>query len=555
MATRRTKSALGVGIPVVIVLLVVAAWAVDTRAASGKVPRNVRLAGGDVSRMPERELAASVHDVAQQYATTEVEVATPGRSYKVPASRLGLSLDENATVRAALDIGKDDATAVRPLTWLSSFVEHRSAPLRFHVRDDVLRRGLESLGGPGGGTAKEPTIVASAARIDIISGSSGLRIDPSTVGRDLLRRATSGEMPIIVQAKALEEPPRVTDAAARAFAADVTQKTSRPLVVDVGGRPVQLPPATLRSWLGSKVGTHGLELTLDGAKPVAALKGAAPDITAGRNASFAVDGPTVTIVPSEKGAHCCAPGTTARLLAAIRRGAAKVDVALAKETPTFTTDDAVKLGIKEPVGTVTTWKDQPQVKSFTTYYEPGLPRVVNIHHMADAVRGAIIKPGETFSLNGRVGKRTVEKGYVTAPVIVNGQHAEDVGGGVSQFSTTLFNAAFFAGLDLVSYQSHSIHFARYPYGREATLGFPAPDQKIRNSTPYGVLIWTSYTDTSVTVTLYSTQNVFGEQTGQTESKVGPCTRVRTTRVRTYADGRTTTDSVGSLYRPAEGVKC
>ena len=214
-----------------------------------------------------------------------------------------------------------------------------------------------------------------------------------------------------------------------------------------------------------------------------------------------------------------------------------------------------KLGIKEPVGTVTVWKGQPQVKSFTTYYGCCEPRVTNIHHIADAVRGTIVKPGETFSLNGRVGKRTTAKGYVEAGVIYNGVHATDVGGGVSQFSTTLFNAAFFAGMDFVEYQSHTIHFDRYPFGREATLGWEHPDQKWKNTTPYGVMIWTSYTDTSVTVTLWSTQNVYGQQTAQTTAKVGPCTRVRTERTRTWADGHTSIDHVGSIYRPAEGVSC
>src|SRR5690606_41819913 len=59
-----------------------------------------------------------------------------------------------------------------------------------------------------------------------------------------------------------------------------------------------------------------------------------------------------------------------------------------------------------------------------------------------------------------------------------------VGGGVSQFATTLFNAAFFAGFDFLDYQSHSIYFSRYPYGREATISWPAPDLKIQNTTDY-----------------------------------------------------------------------
>ena len=108
--------------------------------------------------------------------------------------------------------------------------------------------------------------------------------------------------------------------------------------------------------------------------------------------------------------------------------------------------------------------------------------------MADIVRGSIIEPGATFSLNDTVGRRTIEKGFVEAPVIdAEYKFSKDVGGGVSQFSTTLFNAAFFAGLDIPTYGMHGIYISRYPYGREATLDFPSLDLKVRNSTPYGVL--------------------------------------------------------------------
>ncbi|MDX1450476.1 MAG: VanW family protein, partial [Acidimicrobiia bacterium] len=128
-------------------------------------------------------------------------------------------------------------------------------------------------------------------------------------------------------------------------------------------------------------------------------------------------------------------------------------------------------------------------------------------------------------------------------------------GGISQFATTFFNAAFFAGLELEEYQSHSIYISRYPYGREATLSFPKPDLVVRNTTLYPVLIWTSYTDTSITVSLYSTRHIEVEETGQESRAARRCTQVETFRSRTYPDGREVDDSVIALYRPAEGLDC
>jgi vancomycin resistance protein YoaR len=218
------------------------------------------------------------------------------------------------------------------------------------------------------------------------------------------------------------------------------------------------------------------------------------------------------------------------------------------QPPALTTEAAQKLGIVEEVG-------QPDMFGPTTHHACCQSRVTNIHLIADIVRGHVIMPGDTFSVNGFVGQRTAARGFVDAPVIYDATEAHDIGGGVSQFATTMFNASFFAGLDLVSYQSHSIYLSRYPRGREATISWPSPDLKIKNSTPYGVLIWPTYDDTTLTVHLYSTDYVDVSAGGTSDAKSGVCTRVTTPRTRTYIDGRVDNDSVSALYQPADGVAC
>jgi vancomycin resistance protein YoaR len=119
----------------------------------------------------------------------------------------------------------------------------------------------------------------------------------------------------------------------------------------------------------------------------------------------------------------------------------------------------------------------------------------------------------------------------------------------------MFNAAFFAGLDFEAYQSHSIYISRYPYGREATLSYPLPDLVVANNTPYGMLIWTGYTSTSITVELWSTPYFDVEQTGQSSYTIGECTREETFRSRTDPDGEVLEDMVFATYRPGEGLDC
>ena len=95
------------------------------------------------------------------------------------------------------------------------------------------------------------------------------------------------------------------------------------------------------------------------------------------------------------------------------------------------------------------------IGQFTTFHPCCESRVTNIHLMAATIDGMVVSPGESFSINATVGERTSGKGYVPAPAIIGGEvyccdHPANIGGGVSQVATTLFNAVFFAGLEDVS---------------------------------------------------------------------------------------------------------
>ena len=176
-----------------------------------------------------------------------------------------------------------------------------------------------------------------------------------------------------------------------------------------------------------------------------------------------------------------------------------MEIAATVDEPDFTAEDASALGIKE------------KVSSFTTYYPPATYRDVNIGRAAELIDGTVLKPGETFSLNDTVGERTVENGFTTGTIISNGIFKEDLGGGVSQMATTLFNAAFFAGLEDVEHKPHSVYIDRYPVGREATVAWGAVDLRFRNDTDHGVLIDAKVTPSAgrsqgvVTVSMWSTK--------------------------------------------------
>jgi vancomycin resistance protein YoaR len=143
------------------------------------------------------------------------------------------------------------------------------------------------------------------------------------------------------------------------------------------------------------------------------------------------------------------------------------------------------------------------VSSFTTGYPCCPPRVTNIKRAAALLDGRTIAPDAVFSMNAALGKRTRARGFVAAPMISGSRLVDSVGGGISQVATTLYNAAFFAGLALVEHTPHSFYISRYPMGREATISWGGPELIFRNDWPAPVRIRLTATDTAITVRFYS----------------------------------------------------
>ena len=146
-----------------------------------------------------------------------------------------------------------------------------------------------------------------------------------------------------------------------------------------------------------------------------------------------------------------------------------------------------------------------KISSFTTNFPVGQPRVHNIRLASRIINGTYIPPGEQFSMNGILGERTAAKGYIEAGIIRDGRAATSYGGGISQVSTTIFNAAFFSGMQLDAWTPHYYYISRYPEGREATISWPNLHNKFTNTTDGGVLIQVAVTDSSITVTFWGTK--------------------------------------------------
>ncbi|CAN5712858.1 VanW family protein [soil metagenome] len=545
MSTRTRVLTAVAGVPVVLLIVLVSVWAVDTQGADDQVVRNVELAGRAIGGLERHQLEPIVAEVAERYPDATVRVETADGDLNATGEEMGLTLDQEATVEAALEVGRSGSVFVRPFAWLASLVAGRDAEVVVAADETMVRTVLAENDPTGRQAPVEPAISGAEGQITVIPGAPGVGLVHVEVAAAIPPAAADGELPIVIQAEPGTIDPQFGPADAEALAEEARALTEASLAIESGGNGAEVPPETLRTWLSSTATPEGLELVFDETTAFADLSELLTD--AGErpvDAGFRVEGDTVIAVAGSTGTECCEEGAGQLVIEALASGGGgPVELPLKVVEPERTLAEAQALGVNQPIA------------SFTTNFQAGQSRVNNIQLMADKTRGVVIEPGDTFSVNGYVGMRTRAKGFTPGGFINNGVLEEAIGGGVSQYATTLFNAAFFGGLEIPEYQSHSLYISRYPYGREATLSFPKPDLVIENSTPYGVLLWPTYTDSSITVTLSSTPYATGEQTGQTRSQAGNCTRVTTERNRTYVDGRTEVDTVFATYRPGEGVNC
>ena len=541
------RKAIAITIPLVLVAVVALPWVVDGRVHADKVPRNVELDGQAIGGFDEADLGATVEDVAASYGETPVEIRSGDRNLETTVDQLGGEVDQEATAEAALDIEQG------PVAWAQRLLEDEVAPVVLTMRQNHVGQALQEIEGSERTSPIEPLIQHSGFGFAVVPGEVGNGIPAPEVMDQVIAGAAAGDDPIVVDADSAEIPPRFTDEEAQALAEEANTLTENGITITAGGESAQVPPETLGPWVTSRAGENHLRLVLDREQVGEDLPGLLPNVgQTPQAASFTVAGGRPVIVAGQAGTGCCAPGSAQRVIRALQEGRQEVALELTRITPEHDVEWARSLGIVEEISL----PDQEPCTSYsadgcrmTTHHDCCESRVTNIHRMADLVRGYIIEPnGGYFSINEHVGPRTIENGFVEAGAIENGEHVTAVGGGVSQFATTTFNAAFFAGLDIPNYQFHTEHLSRYPFGRESTVSYPSPEFRIVNNTPYGVLMWPTYTDTSITVHLYSTRYATGAQTAQSTGTNGSCTTVTTTRTRTYVDGHTENDQFSGYYR-------
>lgn len=469
-----------------VLAVLVACYAVPAVVLAGEIPPGTTVAGVDIGgyspQSAERVLARELNEEA----TRPLILRAGKKTLRLSPRQAGLSIDTAATVADAE--GSLSPTGVARALFGSNEVR-----LRVKVDRERLDAAIAKLAKRIDVAPRDGAVRFAGTTPRVTQPRNGIALDREAAAEAIIA-AYPLQREVTLPTKVVA--PKVTAAGVKRAVAAARRAVSGPITLANGGRTATVTPEMIAQHLRFVPdGKGGLRPRFDAEKVALEVQDKLVDgAQAPKDASFKIVNGKPVVVPHRVGMGVDPAALKKDVEQTITGGGSRtIKVSLTKALPKLTTAKARKLGIRE------------KVSSYTTHYPCCPPRVTNIHRIADILDGHLVMPGETFSLNGVVGKRDKARGFVEAPMILNGRYVDDVGGGISQFVTTMFNAVFFGGFEDVQHTPHMYYISRYPAGRESTVSYPQPDFRWRNDSPYGVLITTSYTNTSVTVTFWSTK--------------------------------------------------
>ncbi len=508
-------------VAIVVVVLVVALVGFELVANAGRVHRGVSVAGVELGGVRQAEAKRMLDRELAKRAADPVVLVASETTAAVSAKQVGLSYDTTSLAQAAYDYGRSGELVrdVRDrVRVVFSHEDLTATPVAASGRAEAV---VAAFARSVDVAPKDAGVVITGTRVSVTPSASGTEVDRDSTKRLLLAAFAASDHTVDVPLRTAA--PTVTDVAATVAADEAKEMLAADVEIAYDSDRWTFAPEAIAKWIAfrrtsdasasagsSAAGTSpvgSLEPTGDPehvrleafVDPAQVRKLVLPKIGAvgrpAKDATFQVSSGSVSIVPSRDGVGPDVNSLALELSQVLKDPERARTVALRtrRVPPKITTAKAQTMGIKERLSRFT-----------TTYAASNKPRVANIHTLADAIDGTLIEPGGTFSFNGTVGPRTAAKGYQEAPAIVDGKLVPQLGGGICQVGTTLFNTVFEAGLPVAERRNHSFYISHYPKGRDATVSWGGPDFKFRNDTDHWVLLVAAYSDSSLTIALYGT---------------------------------------------------
>lgn len=453
------------------------------RAESGHLPPGIVIGGVDVGGLAPDEARRRLEREVAELAARPIKLIYEGGSLQTSGEELGLQ----ASIDEALRVAQESRGSISRLKARLGLADPVEIPIAYATQPKQVARVLALVAGEVERKAVSAKVTLSGDAVLVTPAQPGVTVDTEAAEAALVG-LPEGEVVL----ELTETAPRVTTEEATAAKASIESLLSEPPIVFFRSTRWQPPSALVRKALKVRNRRGTIQVSLDPALLERPLSSAFREHEREpRDAMFRVKGKRVVVVPGRNGRAVATAEVAAALVGAA--GEPKLKVSFETLEPKLTTEQAEAMKITE------------LVSEFTTPYQCCPGRVTNIKLAAQYLDGYLIAPGKRFSLNEALGERTSARGFVPAPMIQAGKLVDSVGGGVSQVATTFYNAAFFAGLDLIQHTPHEFYISRYPMGREATVSWGGPELIFKNDWPAGVLVKVIATDTSITVRFYSSK--------------------------------------------------
>ncbi len=473
----------GVLLALAALYVVAAAWLGD------RVPRGTTVSGVAVGGQGGAEATRTLSAALGRAASQPVVLTSPAGTVQATPRALGLQVDVPATV--------DDLVgfSLSPATMWAHVAGGSARPAAVRVDRDAFAATVEKSRPKLDTKPVEGAISLKGGTVAVRTPSPGTTTHVERTA-DAVRRAWPGDRTVRVAAVVVS--PKVSAQEldrVRSEFADVAVSGS--VTVTANGRSFAVAPQAFAPAIVMAPDASGRITPRADPKKLAtvvraAARKAGVEVEA-KDAVVTFAGRTPTVRPHVAGVVLDDASVAEQVWKAISTTTRTATVATTPTEPKLTTAIA-KATL--PKG---------KISSFTTRFPAGQPRVHNIELASKLINGTYIPPGGQFSMNGILGERTAAKGYIEAGIIRGGRAAKSHGGGISQVSTTIFNAAFFSGMRLDAWTPHYYYISRYPEGREATISWPDLHNKFTNTTDGGVLIQVSTTRSSITVTFWGTK--------------------------------------------------
>jgi vancomycin resistance protein YoaR len=564
---RRTRFRLLVAMGSVIALVVLAI-VIDAALSYNKVHAGVSVSGVKLGSLTQDEAAAALTGYVNDAQANAITLKSGEKSWSLVPTEVGTKLFVEQAVSEAMDVSRKSDVFSDLGRRFKLYFSKTDIPLRGTVDGALLDAFLEGVARDLDVSPVNAGLSMENGKIKVVADQAGSVVDRSTLRAQLeglLLSLRTAEVPVPMIAKE----PDVKAEDHRAALERAQTMVSAPLIVANGDQKWSLTPEQIGFYMDfaseDQNGISTLVPYLSPEKLAPFFEEIAPLVANEPiDAAFDSDGTKAWVAPEILGEALDAEGTAEALTAAALSASDRTVEAAVKTTePEFTTEEAEAMGIKDLLASYTT---EP--------YRGSSNRQVNVRITTQYAGDKFLAPGEEYDFDKTIGPRTEERGYKRAPGIVGGGEMEDVlGGGICQVSTTLFNAVFEAGLEIVERWNHSLYISHYPEGRDATVaGGGGKNFRFRNDTDS--YIWIRGTSDGITTTF----NIYGTDGGRivkasfsgfsygasrTEVTIqNPSLSTGTTHVKisgqsgrscsvtrtiTYGDGTTRVETFGSYY--------